>query len=172
MLSLTTIGRITKLHGARGELKAKVEERFLDALYNAEFVFIKQDGKPVPFFLESIRGDDNPILKLEEISTPKEALSLTSQELLLESELIESFLKEDDKTESLSFLTGYSFHDLTSNKKGRIKEVMEYPQQEIANISDDDGKIHLVPLHKELISKIDKQTKLVVFRFPEGLFEL
>ena len=62
MLALTPIGKITKVHGAQGELKAKVEERFLDALYNAEFVFVKQAGKPVPFFLEDIRGDDNPIL--------------------------------------------------------------------------------------------------------------
>ncbi|GAB4249768.1 MAG: hypothetical protein Kow0027_12770 [Saprospiraceae bacterium] len=172
MLALTPIGKITKVHGAQGELKAKVEERFLDALYNAEFVFVKQAGKPVPFFLEDIRGDDNPILKLEEIDSPQDATPLTSQELLLETQLVEQFAEEASGTSSFGYLTGYTLHDQNSGKSGLIKEVLEYPQQEIASVVDDNNSSVLIPLHDELIVEIDDEKKIVEVKLPDGLFEV
>lgn len=171
MLSLIPIGKITKIHGAQGELKAKVEDRFLDALYNAEFVFIKQAGKPVPFFLEDIRGDDNPILKLEEIDTPQDAIPLTSQELLLEKELVEQLAGNGEDTSTYGFLAGYAIFDQTSGKKGMIEEVLEYPQQELASVVDERNSRFLIPLHEDLIEQIEKDKKRVVFKLPEGLFE-
>ncbi len=172
MLALTLIGKISKVHGSQGELKAKVEDRFLDALYHATFVFVQQAGKPVPFYLEDIRGDDTPLLKLEEIDSPQEALPLTSQDLLLETKLVEQFANDFSSNLSFGFLSGYVLHDLTSNKKGVIEEILEYPQQEIASVLDEKENEFLIPLHEDLIEKIDREKKIVETRLPEGLFEI
>ncbi len=172
MLSLTPIGKITKVHGAQGELKARIDEAYLEALYNADFVFVNQAGKPVPFFVEEIRGEKYPILKLEEIDSPQAALPLTSMTISLESQLIEEFGRDASNHPAFGMLSGYLMYDLTSGKRGTIKEVLEYPQQELAAVVDEEKNEFLIPLHDELIDTIQVDKKTVVVRLPEGLFEL
>ena len=63
-------GTLAKVHGPKGEL------RFLPdyQLTLKEWVFLSIKGKPVPFFIESVKGsDDAPIIKLRYIEDTFEA---------------------------------------------------------------------------------------------------
>lgn len=172
MISLTQIGKTTKTHGSRGELKAKINDAFIDALYDAEFVFIMQSGKPVPFFIQEIRGDGDVILKLEDIESPQDAIPLTMKEVLLEDEIVSNFQQQDSDSSSFSFLEGYQLYDHTSEKSALIQQVLIYPDQELAELVIENKQTILAPLHKELIMSIDNAAKKIEVKFPEGLFEL
>jgi hypothetical protein len=78
-----SIGYTKKTHGAAGELKVIIEDRFLDTVLEKGVVFVGVQGKPVPYFLETVRESGDLLLKFEGIDTPDQAKALNSCTLYL-----------------------------------------------------------------------------------------
>ena len=70
-----------KPHGLKGEIKLDVDDKYLDALLESEVLVLKIKGKDTPFFVEDIRIGNAIIAKFEDVSTPEEALSISSKEI-------------------------------------------------------------------------------------------
>ncbi len=166
------IGRTTKLHGAAGELKMIIEEPYLDFIEAGKFIFIEQEGKPVPFFIEQVRGGADPIVKLEWIESPQEALPLTSKTIYLLKREIEEDLQALADENDLSLLQGFKVLDSSGAFIGMITEITRFPQQLMATVEDDEKNIHLIPLHADLIEHIDVEKRKVVMNLPEGILDL
>lgn len=173
MEKYVSIGNTKKAHGARGEVKVAVKDHYLEDFAAAEVVFIPVQGKPVPFFVEEIReAAADLLLKLEDVNSPADVLSITSKEIFLREQdvLAES---EEAEVSTLSFakFTGYQLIDAERGLVGEIKEVLEFPHQELASLTWQ-GKDLLIPLHESLIVKADKKAKTLTLRLPEGLLDL
>lgn len=169
--SYILIGHTKKTHGAQGEIKVEIKDQFLEDFIQAEVIFISIQGKPVPFFIENIRDAGDLLLKVEEIDTPAGAKEITSKELFLR----EADLLEDVETEmpSATFAgcTGFLLEDEELGPVGEVLEVVEYPHQEMAVVRYQEREI-LIPLHKDLIKHLDKKSRKLIMKLPDGMLDL
>jgi 16S rRNA processing protein RimM len=61
--------------------------------------------------------------------------------------------------------------DLELGELGRIIEVIEFPQQEMAVISHNKNEI-FIPINENLIEKIDKEKQYIYMNLPEGILDI
>ena len=170
---LVFIGKTKKPHGIKGELKLYVEDKYEEDLYQVKVLFLNVGGSETPFFLEGLRGELFPIMKLEGVDTRSRALDFSHKEIFLRRD---DLLKEEEKApilEVLQFkhLVGYSIHDETVGDIGTIEEVVELPQQEMAVLQIKNKEV-LIPLNEGLMIEILEKEKVVRMDLPEGLVEL
>ena len=167
-----TIGHTQKTYGSKGQVKLVIQNQFLDDFLKSDFIFMNLLGKPAPFFIESIEEMDTLLLKVEEIDSPEQAKSIVSKEVYLrEKDLSKPPVDIPDTDLEYGDLIGYLLRDLDLGDIGKIKEIQEFPQQEMA-VVDYDGKEIFIPLHYKLIAEFDEDGKKITLRLPEGLLDL
>ncbi len=170
---LVFIGKTKKPHGIKGELKLYVEDKFEEDFYHVNIIFLNVGGSETPFFVEGIRGEAFPILKLEDVDTRSRALDFSHKEIYLRKA---DLLKDEEKApipEILFFkhLVGFEIEDENIGAIGIIDEVIEMPQQEMAVLQIKNKEV-LIPLSEGLIVEILEKEKIVKMDLPEGLVEL
>ncbi|MCB0705167.1 MAG: 16S rRNA processing protein RimM [Saprospiraceae bacterium] len=170
MAEYIEVGYSKKTHGIRGELKVVVEDHFLDDFLNAKAVFLDLPGGKVPYFLDTIRDAGSLLASFEDIDSKEKALPLSGKAIFLRKEDV-SASKPQFQEGTSEFLQGYKVFDAIAGEIGRIDRVEEYPQQEMA-IVELEKKTLLIPLHPDLIVRIDEVKKELHCQLPEGLLEL
>jgi 16S rRNA processing protein RimM len=165
-----SIGYTKKPHGAAGELKASIGDRFLETVLETGVVFVGVQGKPVPYFLESVRESSDLLLKFEGIDTPDQARVLNSCTLYLrESDL--PAMPEAPQPGSFVDYKGFTIVEEGGQVIGPIVEVVENPWQEVAVVAWQEREV-MIPLHADLVCSVDKAGRRLVLRLPEGLLDL
>ena len=164
------LGKITRIFGTKGELTLVLDvddpNEYLDLkLFYADF-----DGEMIPYFIEklTIKSGTAATIKLIDIDEPKAAQVLVNRLLNLPLEQLPQ-LNEDQFY--YHEIIGYTVIDDTLGETGIIKDILEFPMQEIIQI-DHNGKEILLPISDELISKVDRKNKILYISAPEGLIEL
>lgn len=162
------IGYTQKAHGVRGEIKLSVEQDYLEDLEYLDVLFISMNGNPIPYFLESLRFGNAIIAKFEDINDRNAANLIASKALMAKAVDLEG-----EVTETLEYahFKGFTLVDELLGEIGIIKEVVEYPQQEIATVVYKGNEI-LIPLNDDFISSFDEAKKIVMVSLPEGLVDL
>ncbi len=173
MQNYILIGNTRKSYGVKGEMKLHINEEFLEDIFNLKVVFLKINGKQVPFFVESVRIGNAPIIKFEDINTPEETNAISSKEIYAREEDLIPEEERQFEVEGLEFekYAGYTLIDIEKGRVGVIKEVVEFPQQEMAVVEYKKREI-LIPLNHELIDSIDESKKEMVLNLPDGLLDL
>ena len=168
------VGFTRKTHGLQGELKASIEPNFIEDFLKAEVLYLDLKGKKVPFFLESVRGKGELIVKFEDVDDKDSAQPFSSKEIfLVQTDILldaerEIPLQEDEDEDSYEYCTGYRIQDKTLGDVGEIAEVIELPQSEMAVLLRGKQEI-LIPLIPQFILHIDDEKKIVEMDLPEGL---
>jgi 16S rRNA processing protein RimM len=163
------IGSIIKTKGLKGELQMYAGFENLDLVdFNA--VFIDLAGKLVPYFLESIKYQQNNIayIFLEDVDTIEKAAKLVKKDVYLPNKL-KPKKKAGDFT--LMDLLGFIAIDEDEGELGRITNIQELPQQLIATVNYKDCEV-LFPLNEEIIKGIDVVKGIVRVDLPEGLLDI
>lgn len=171
------IGKIHKAHGLKGELKIRVDDVFIEGLLRLDVLFVgKAKGEKIPYFVESIRGKQDLILKLEEIDQREDANLLMHKFIFVRRSDIE--LSDEEIEDGLSdleygYLLAYSMEDAVLGKIGEIVGVEEFPQQEMAivQLQDKDQEV-FIPLTEQWIKEVDRKNKKIMMELPEGLLDL
>jgi len=168
-----SIGYTKKTKGVKGELKIEVEDIYWEDFQKSTVVFLLQKGKEMPFFIEKIIDEKELLLKLEDVDSKEAAHDLTSKEMWLRASDVSEKEEVLETQSDLQFghLVNYQIEDQTLGNVGIIKEVLEFPQQEMAIIFIEEKEI-LIPLNEELITKIDEANRVVAMDLPEGILEL
>jgi 16S rRNA processing protein RimM len=162
------LGQITRTSGFEGTLVIRLEKSFIENIPLMESVFVEIDGRPVPFFISSYDYPGADILKL----------SFLDYESLHKTEEFKGcnvyFTEGDPDTgkEELPPLSGFTLIDQQQRPIGIIDSIIENPGQLLLNVVSGDGTEYLVPLHEDLILKIEKRKKVIIMEIPEGLFDL
>lgn len=167
------IGQLGKPYGRDGELKLFVEEAFLEDIAQARALFVEYDGHPAPFFVEQLRESNELLIKFDEFHNPEDASVLTNMPVfLMQSDLSAGRVVSVGGTGlQYAHLEGYTLTDQTLGTIGPVLRVEEFPQQEIAFV-EYMGAERMVPLHPQLIVRIDQQYKEVEVKLPEGLLDI
>lgn len=169
------IGYTQKTHGVGGELKIVLEEVYLEDFLHNDRLFVEMKSGKIPYFVEHVRGSEAHIIKLEEIDTREAALPLQSRKIFLRQE---DLLPPEKRTIAVpveqglqyAYLTGYELTDRNAGVIGRIEEVLDMPQQEMAALHYK-NRYTLIPLHPDLIVAIHPALQKIEMDLPEGLLE-
>ena len=159
------VGVFKKPHALQGAVKAFLEDGYEVDLVKATVLFIDQNGKAFPYFLESVLLDDLVIINLEDVDTPEAARHLNGKKIYLRSSDVSSVVQEEED------YVGFKIIDEEVGEIGVIDEVLEYPEQ-LMGVVNYKEKETLIPLIKAFIQKIDKQNQILFLTLPQGLLEL
>lgn len=162
---MKTIGRITKTYGFEGAVVVRSESGITGEPEQGEPVFVVIDGIPVPFFTRDAFSPSPGMLVIsfDDYLTSESVSSLKGCEVRIAGEAEES----DD----LASLNGFMLTDSNSGFSGTITSVLQNPGQLLAVVNAPGGEI-FVPLHPDLIVRIDRKRKSIEMSLPEGLVKL
>jgi 16S rRNA processing protein RimM len=164
------IGRTKKSHGKNGELRLDIELHFLSTCLSAEFLFLDLDGNIVPFAVDFFRDVGDILVKFLHIDSLEKASKLVDVDIYIPSMDINTIPVTESKLH-YTHLEGYTMFDEQEIQIGVIDVVREFPEQEMAVIFRNNKEI-LVPLHADLIVKVDHEKNTVTVSIPDGLLEL
>lgn len=166
------VGKIKKVHGLNGELKISLLEHLLDSSAQADAFFVDQKGNKTPYFIESLRGSEDYLLKFEEIDS-KEAASPFAHKPLFMRRIDIDLPDEVVLSNGLvyGYLEGYQLVEQDLGLIGEILFVDAFPQQEMATVSYQEKEV-FVPLLPAWIQSIDKEKRTVEISLPEGLLDV
>ena len=167
---LFKIGFIKKTHGVAGELEMRFTDDVFDRV-DADYVFIKLDGHPVPFFIESYRfkNDEVVLIKFEDVDTSNAAGRLCGAEVLFPTALVE---EHTEAPLTWNYLTGFKVFEATEGFVGVVASVEASSANIVLCVERADGREALLPFHEELMMECDEKKREITLKLPEGLITL
>ena len=167
--SYTKIGTIITKHGFNGSLILKVSGKYSNNLSIVDFLFIEINKKHIPFKLDSIKTFKNKSYKIKfnEVNDDAYANQLISKSVFIKSNDYPDLKKE---TNIYSAIINFSAFN-NEAKIGEIININENLPQPVFEINYK-SKIVMVPIHEDLIIKIDKENKNIFLRIPDGLLDI
>ena len=164
------LGTIVKPLALKGEMVVKGLSDFVDTDQKMDFLFIDINDSLTPFPVERIvyRKAGEAILKLHDISFIDNTKDFIKKDLYLP----DSFqLIEEEGELPFQKMIGYEVVDKTFGNIGNLRDVLQYPQQEILSIHCK-GKEILLPAVSQFILSINQETKIIQIDAPPGLLDL
>ena len=167
--SYTKIGTIITKHGFNGSLILKVSGKYSNNLSIVDFLFIQINKKHIPFKLDSIKTFKNKSYKIKfnEVNDDAYANQLISKSVFIKSNDYPDLKKE---TNIYSAIINFSAFN-NEAKIGEIININENLPQPVFEINYK-SKTVMVPIHEDLIIKIDKENKNIFLRIPDGLLDI
>jgi 16S rRNA processing protein RimM len=158
------VGRVTRTHGLKGELK------FYPA--DQDDLVVQSDQQirlgETTFKIKSVRGAKSPfIVKFEGVDSIEAAQSLLGQEVLVAREDFESL----PEGEYYRFeIEGLKVFDDTEKYYGVIEDIIATGSNDVYVVRGE-GKEWLVPMIDSIVQSIDLEQGKLIFHCVEGLFE-
>ncbi len=163
------LGRIAKVKGYQGTVTIRLERSFTEEIPELNPVFLEIEGKPVPFLTAEPDYTGGGLLRIK-------LEGCESLEGLNEFAGCRVFLDagkgEPNQGNKLNGITGFKVLTKDKSLTGTIREIIENPGQRLINVETESGRRLLIPLHEDLIIKVDKKEKTILMDLPEGLTEL
>lgn len=164
------IGKVSRLHGYKGEVSLKLEKEYIDLFSELEHVFLKVADKAVPFFIDNVRFTPQgyALVFFDGVDDQAEAERIRGTEIWIdEKEIPETALDPDDPNN----LLGYNVVDKTLGELGQVDSIVEYPGSTYLVVAREEGEI-LIPMHPDILTELDHKTKSARIEAPEGLIDL
>ena len=164
------VGRVTKVHGLKGELKLYPS---MDVIWIADTKQIRLSrSNPAQEFAEyiiqSIRGNGTPLfIKFNNIDSIDAAKELVGQTLYI---LRERFPDLPDDEYYWFQIKGLRVFDEDGNYYGNIEEIIQTGSNDVYVVRDDEKEL-LLPMIDSVVKKIDLKSKELIFHPMEGLLE-
>ncbi len=164
------LGKIVKTHGVHGMLNGFIDADNPESYSELKSVFIKTKQGIFPYIFEKISINSKGFcsFKLKGVDTIEKAKKLAGKEIYL-------------PLSELPQLTGnnFYFHEIinfdVSDKKygiiGKITGVIEHTVQPLIQIEYQSKEI-LLPVHDDIIIKVDRIAKILFVSAPDGLIDL
>ena len=158
------VGRVTRTHGLKGELKFFPADQDDLVVQNDQRIRLGE----ATFKIKSVRGAKSPfIVKFEGIDSIEAAQILSGQEVLVAKEDFESLpVGEYYRFE----IEGLKAFDDTGKYYGVIEDVIATGSNDVYVVRED-GKEWLVPMIDSVVESIDLEQGKLIFHCVEGLFE-
>jgi 16S rRNA processing protein RimM len=158
------VGRVTRTHGLKGELKFFPADQEDLAVQNDQKILLGE----ATFKIKSVRGAKSPfIIKFEGVDSIEAAQILTGQEVLIAREDFQSL----PEGEYYRFeIKGLKVFDDTGKYYGVIEDIIETGSNDVYVVREND-KEWLVPMIDSVVQSIDLEQGKLIFHCVEGLFE-
>ena len=163
------IGTIVSKHGYKGFIKISTSSFNFDKLPDIKHLFIDINNCFIPFRIDEIKSfsDNQLILKLSEVNTEKEAEDIIFKNVYIDSKSYEPI---EEKSFFYNELVNFSVYS-NSKKIGVIDNINTELPQPVFEVLIKSNKV-MIPIHEDLIDKIDKKNKIIHIDIPDGLIEI
>lgn len=164
-LELVEVGHTKKPKGIDGSLKIHIDDEYVDDVSNARAIFIDLDGSRVPFLINKFTVESQLLIKLDEVDSPQEAEQCTAKAVFLD---VNEVTTVSDANAHVHPLVGYAVIDHEDKERGHITSVEEYPNQMMAFITNG-ATDFMLPIHEDIIIKLDEDNDTIKLEIPEGI---
>ena len=162
-------GKITKTHGLKGEITVKLDVANPADFKDLRYLLIEDRGNLIPYFIESQKiNGDKMFVQLQDVKKMEQAVVFLGKAVFLPNEMLPE-LDEDEFY--YKEIVGFKLVDVAKGEIGEISDVLEYPTQAVIQVMKD-GKEILIPIHDDIIQKVDKKAKTLTVKAPEGLIDM
>ncbi|MBU0972501.1 MAG: ribosome maturation factor RimM [Proteobacteria bacterium] len=168
---LLTIGKVTGVHGLRGNLKVWSFAQSIDTFGQDRQVWLKAEGeeKGDSFtILTASARKKGVLISLKNVDTVEDAEQLVGKEILISKDQLPE-IEED--TWYWQDLYGLTVIDKLLGRLGTIDRIFPTNANDVLVVTDkqraDDSEI-LIPMHQHFIESVDLDTKIVTTTLPEG----
>ena len=159
-----SVGRVTRPHGLKGELKFFPADRDEIVIKPGQRIQFQENQSKV----ESVRGVKSPfIVKFDGINSIEAAKNLAGQEVLVAREDFEILPEGEYYRFEIEGLKAY---DNTGRYYGVVEEVIATGSNDVYVVRDE-GKEWLIPMIDSVVKAIDLGKGKLIFHCVEGLFE-
>lgn len=164
------LGKIVSKYSFKGELLIKLDTDQPELYDDLDTVFIDVRNTLIPFFIESSQLHKSDLLRVrfEDVTNEGDADALIKNDVYLP-------LKFLPKLEGNKFyfheVIGFTVQDINYGKVGTIVSINDSTAQALFEI-EQNGKEILIPMNDEFIEKVDRTTKTIFVKTPEGLIDL
>ena len=163
------LGRIAKTHGIKGEVTIRLDVDDPSAYHDMKYFLLEINKVLTPFFVEKMTcSGDKVFVKVQDINTVEAASALTGKEVFLPLELLP---KLSGKQFYYHEVKGFLLIDEIHGELGPINDVIEYPTQAIIQVFKDKKEL-LIPILDQVIQKVDRKTKKLYIKAPDGLIDM
>ena len=163
------IGTIVSKHGYKGFVKITTSSFNFDKLPYVKHLFIDINNCFIPFRIDKIKSfsDNLLILKLSEVNNENEAEEIIFKNIFIDSKSYEPI---EGKSFFYNELINFSVYS-KSKKVGVIDNINTKLPQPVFEVLIKSNKV-MIPIHEDLIDKIDKKNKIIHMDIPDGLIEI
>lgn len=162
------LGQLVKTHGLKGDLIAHLDVDYPEDYKELESVFVDQNGKLVPFFLNkvTIQGA-KAYVAFEDVNGIDEASKLVGLSVYLPLENLPPMPKGK-----------YYFHQLVgmnlidgNSSIGIVEQLYDLPNNRLLGVNHNGTEV-LVPLEDGIIDQVDVVKKEIHVNLPDGLLDV
>ncbi len=162
------LGHLVKTHGLKGELIAHFDVDYPEEYQELESVFVEQNGKLVPFFIDSISvRNDKVFLAFEDIDRIETASPLVGTSLYLPLDELPELGDGDYYFHQLVGMSLYDGEELI----GTVSNVYELPNNNLLGVQHKDVEV-LIPLDDAIVKEVNLTENKILADLPEGLIDV
>lgn len=163
------IGRITKLHGIKGEVVLNFTDDVFDRV-ECDYLVLDMDGILVPFFFEEYRftSSENALFIFEDMDTEQKAKTVVGHDVYFPLSLAE---QAEEGELSWSYFVGFKVSDVNHGFIGTITDV-ENSTVNTLFIIEHEGNEVLMPAQEEFIKDMNQKECTMLVEMPEGMLNL
>jgi len=163
------VGKIVTTHGVNVNMFLRHSLRKKTGWKSTEVIFIEErEGSFLPWFIQSatVLDSDKVLLSIEGVSTRESAHKFLKKEVWLNQK---DFPRLASTASPVSLL-GFEVVEGSRNL-GTVSEVIEQPHQTLCKIIINEKEV-LIPIHEATLLKIDRSSKRIYVKLPEGLLDV
>ena len=162
-------GKITKTHGLKGEITIKLDVANPSDFTELRYLLIEEKGNFIPYFIENLKiTGDKMFVQLQDVTKMEQAVVFIGKAVFLPNEMMPQLAEDEFYYQEI---VGFKLIDVTKGEIGVISNVLEYPTQAVIQVMKD-GKEVLIPIHDDIIQKVNKKAKTLTVKAPEGLIDM
>ena len=164
------LGYVAKLHGFKGEVSLFLDVTNPEDYRTLDALFIDINDQLTPFFLTSfkIKNKGFASAKFEGVIDEDAARKLLRKDIYLPAQIL-------PKLSGVHFydheVVGFTVFDERFGKVGVLEQVIDLKVNPLLQIMAGDREV-LVPLLKDTVTKVDRNSKELHVQSPEGLIDL
>jgi 16S rRNA processing protein RimM len=163
------IGWILKSHGLKGEVTLMLEDEAPDDLSAINSVFLEQNNRLVPYFIETVAGQGSKVfLKFEGIDSADAAKMISKQSVYLPKSIRPKRERGEFYDDEID---GFEVVDAGIGLLGKIDGVVVAGPNRLLSL-EYHGKEVLIPTNGPFIRSINKSKKRIEVELPEGFLEI
>lgn len=164
------LGTIVGKYSFKGEFLVKTDTDHIESYTTLSSIFIDIENKLIPYFVDKCLVHKSSLLrfKLEDVCDENEVSKLLKNKIYLPLKLL-------PKLKGNKFyyheVLGFKVFDSKLGEIGFIHKINDITAQSLFEVNTGKKNI-LIPIHDDLLTKIDRKNKSIFLKIPEGLLEL
>lgn len=166
MLQHLSIGQIVNIHGFMGEVKVFPLTDDMNRFKKLKEVYVEENKQLIKYEIEGIKFLSNTVaVKLKGIDSEEAANKLRNCYIKVDRK---SAVKLPKDTYFICDLIDLEVYDEKGLLLGTIKDVIQTGSNDVYIVKTT-GNDLLIPALKDVVEKIDMESRKIVVRLPEGL---